>query len=756
MNNILHTVLNEKKHYFKYLLLVFLGFSLSMSVLFGKLSPFSAALVGSLSGFDCLFAFLGSAVGFAVNNKMEIADALPNMIAMLAIGAFRIFVGKNDAPWVGISSSVLTGACVLFTTLITASKPSEIVLAASFGIIAGITCYSLILFYRVMSSERLYTLLKPTNTAALGIVCAFFTAALCGYEIIIFNLGIIFSALLTLTFANKNRYAGSAVAGTISAFGIGVANPDYIAGALIICAAGLVSALFVRLGKLTQTAGFIMAAGLGAALFGINTYTLNTIAGVFVGSLLYIILPMDKLTDKFRRPPQKSGAEASEIFAERLKLTGAAMGDVRLAIDKTAEILDKRSGKNIQWVYTSASDVVCKKCRHNMKCWGDEYNETAAAMVKLTKELRKGVQLKHEHLPQNISERCGKKEQLVYALNMQYREYTDTKTADRKISEMREVLTTQLAATESMMLQIAEEFESSANFDRVMASKTERILSEYGIEKPKAAVMVSDGRISVEAYGRGKLLCEAEVLCDRIAAALRHEFDLPDIVNGGREFRMSMFERAVYSVEYGVCQVSRDSRKNSGDYYDSFVDGKGYAYIILSDGMGSGGRARIDSAFACGMLVKLLRVGVSIEASIEMINNSLLVKSADESFATLDVCKIDLYSGKVILYKAGGAPTYIKNSKRIVKANGRGLPVGIKHKPVYEQQSFTIGSSDVVIMTSDGAELSERWLEHELGKEEYVKSSMEDIAEKIAAAAKFTEEKGREDDISVIAVKLVK
>jgi len=221
-----------------------------------------------------------------------------------------------------------------------------------------------------------------------------------------------------------------------------------------------------------------------------------------------------------------------------------------------------------------------------------------------------------------------------------------------------------------------------------------------------------------------------------------------------------MFERAVYGIEYGAYQLSKFNQRSCGDYYDSFVDSKGYAYIILSDGMGSGSRARIDSAFACGMLVKLLRAGIGLPSALEIINNSLLVKSSDESFATLDICKIDLYSGKAELFKAGAAASYIRCNKRMVKAAGRGLPVGIGYKAVYESQSFVMGNSDMLIMASDGAELNEKWLEHELTNKTF--TDLNETAKVLAESARFaagddeTHDKNREDDISVIAVKLIK
>ena len=75
--------------------------------------------------------------------------------------------------------------------------------------------------------------------------------------------------------------------------------------------------------------------------------------------------------------------------------------------------------------------------------------------------------------------------------------------------------------------------------------------------------------------------------------------------------------------------------------------------------------ARIDSALACSLTSRLIKSGISLSAVLETVNTSLMVKSADESFATLDICRIDLNSGEAVIYKAGAAATYIKSGDRM-------------------------------------------------------------------------------------------
>ena len=99
-----------------------------------------------------------------------------------------------------------------------------------------------------------------------------------------------------------------------------------------------------------------------------------------------------------------------------------------------------------------------------------------------------------------------------------------------------------------------------------------------------------------------------------------------------------------------------------GDNYKYFNDGKGHFLMVLSDGMGTGGRAAVDGAMACGLMTRLLKAGFGYDCSLKFLNSSMLFKSTDESLATVDGANIDLFTGQVQLFKAGAAPTVIRRS----------------------------------------------------------------------------------------------
>ena len=61
--------------------------------------------------------------------------------------------------------------------------------------------------------------------------------------------------------------------------------------------------------------------------------------------------------------------------------------------------------------------------------------------------------------------------------------------------------------------------------------------------------------------------------------------------------------------------------------------------MILSDGMGTGPRAALDSAMASGLMARLVKAGFGFQSALRLVNSSLLLKSRDESLATLDIVK---------------------------------------------------------------------------------------------------------------------
>ena len=753
MEKELFSLRKNKTSHFRYPLIFFCAFILALTTLFDKTSPFAIAFIGSLSGADCAAAFVGSGVGFLMGG--DFVMAVPPLIAAASVSILRIFLGRIKGTAASLGSAALTFAAVLMTNVVTAETPTDIIIAVIFAMISCGTCYALTKVYRIAGQDTAYTLMKPSNIVAVGAVTAFGIAALSSLSVGIFNIGIITSSVFVLSITYRFRFAGGAMFGIVCAFGMALASENYVYAGLALEIGAVISGILAAHGRIPQAAAFLLSASATGAILGMDETMLAFIADMLIGTVIFMALPLNRIMQKIKpRRAKPTGSDPTEIFAGRLELVGSTMGELKYAVEKTAETLDKTVNKDISSVYNSACDLICKNCRYNMKCWGEEYNDSIKLMNSFIKILRNGDKLTPDNFTGFLGCRCTKRQQLCDSINRKYDDFAAAGQMNRRVSEMRSVLTHILDTTEKLFLSMSEEFSTNVTYDRTAASKAERVLERCGLTSPKAAVRIIDGNMCIEAYGDGELGCTAEELGDIMIEALQKEFDLPTILKFGKRVRVTMFQRATYGIKSAACQLSRRKDGSNGDFVTGYIDGRGSYYSIISDGMGSGARARIDSAFACGLLTKLLESGVSVEAAIEMLNTSLLVKSSDESFATLDICQVDLYTGKTRIFKAGGADTFVSSGKTVTKIGGMGLPVGISYTASVDSKSFTAGEDDIIIMTSDGADLTERWLEQALAKDSG--KNLDELVKTIAGAAKFNCEKGREDDISIVALQLRK
>ena len=216
-----------------------------------------------------------------------------------------------------------------------------------------------------------------------------------------------------------------------------------------------------------------------------------------------------------------------------------------------------------------------------------------------------------------------------------------------------------------------------------------------------------------------------------------------------------------YSMQIGIAKTNKEGENVSGDssLQISLEDGK---YLIaISDGMGSGPNARKSSQIAIKMLGRLLSNGFDKETSIELINNTISANIKDETFATLDIMVLDLYSGNIEYIKNGACPTFIKNNKNVEIIKNIALPAGILNDIDLVIYDRDVDNNDIMVMCSDG--ILESNSEYK-NKEIWLKNLLEQIettnAQKIAdilLKESIDNNYGKpKDDMTVIVTKIIK
>ena len=162
----------------------------------------------------------------------------------------------------------------------------------------------------------------------------------------------------------------------------------------------------------------------------------------------------------------------------------------------------------------------------------------------------------------------------------------------------------------------------------------------------------------------------------------------------------------------------------SGDSFSMMELSNGKFAVALSDGMGNGVRARMESSAALSMLEQLLQSGIDERLAVKSVNSILLLRSPEEMFATIDLALIDLYSAFATMLKIGSTPTLIKRGREIIPIAANNLPIGILQDIEIDLLRLQLQPGDTLIMMTDGILDSPG---HAINKELWMKRVLQEL-----------------------------
>ena len=229
----------------------------------------------------------------------------------------------------------------------------------------------------------------------------------------------------------------------------------------------------------------------------------------------------------------------------------------------------------------------------------------------------------------------------------------------------------------------------------------------------------------------------------------------------GRTCALHFREEPAFAIHTATAFAPAEEGRPTGDAAAFLETEKGRALLALSDGMGTGEAAAKESRTAIELLEQFTEAGFDRELSVKMINSALLLRRGEETYATLDICEIDLFDGHAEFVKLGAAASYLWRNGRVISLRSVTLPAGILKQVVPEKNEMLLKDGDMIFMVTDGItdalggeEQTARWLKGKLLA--FPVSNPEDAAEYILQEAKKERKEDRRDDMTVLAGRLWK
>lgn len=699
-----------------------------------------AALFPSTS----VWIFIASAAGYIMFSS--VSEGMIQLCAIVLTAVFRgafFHGGRRDSPifLAALTSGILL-ACSLAFSAVMPSPTEEITLRAVSSLITGCFVYS---FGSLAEHRRLDRTLPVggTNSLLTSVVYICSVAVLSSIGTPVLNIGRAVGCFCVLCMARRYRMTGGAASGALTSCAVLLGAPYAAKSTLILSTAGLICGAFTELGVFAVCLSFIAVSAVGLATLGGSDASLMFIDAA-AASAVFAAMPQGvirKLLSSLFCGTEPSDA-LSRSTSARLGFVSSTLAEIRSQLNLASAAMERTSSRR-----SIASEVfssMCASCDNRCICHRDadlsaerlgileriamQYNGVSESDVRL-------------HLPE-----CCSPDLVSDCFNYSYRALLAGKAERLRIGDMRSLVSEQLSSMEDIIADLSDRVGRIRSIDRPMSERVRDHFERIGCTNARVCVYLDEaGFRHTEVFLSSMPPCEPIKLALDISDIIDCMLDLPVITRTDSVVRLLFTELPVYELESGDFSASAENDGCSGDTFELLRITPCECYAILSDGMGTGKRARLDSMFAVSLASKLLTAGISMRSVLRLINTMLKAKGWDESFATVDIMRIDLCAGTAELLKAGAAPTYLLRDGAIRRFGGQALPAGILAGCSPDLFSFKLFDGDMLIMTTDG--VTEQQIRQAAASDEF-SQSVNSAARAIGKLAVSQSVTDRKDDIT--------
>lgn len=367
-----------------------------------------------------------------------------------------------------------------------------------------------------------------------------------------------------------------------------------------------------------------------------------------------------------------------------------------------------KSDREMEDFMSTVTEGACAGCIRRSHCWDAKFYQTYRYMTDMMTTVEECPDITAAQLPPEWSRICGKTGEVLEVMKGQYDLYQHDMRWKRQIYDSRQFVAEQLSGVSQVMEDLAREIKREGQAMYRQEAQIRETLEKLGLSIHSIEILSLDpGRVEIEvvhAYTRGFDECRkmiapllSDILDENIAVMSE------TAVHPREGLSMVTFGSAkAFEINTGVAVVSKGGDMLSGDSFSTVELGNGTFAVSISDGMGNGERARMESSAALGMLEKLLQSGMDEKLAVKSVNSILLLRSPDEFYATVDMALIDQYSAQTTFMKIASAPSFIRRGSEVIPITSSNLPIGIIKDIDVDLISMQLRAGDILIMMTDG------------------------------------------------------
>jgi len=571
------------------------------------------------------------------------------------------------------------------------------------------------------------------------------------------SVGRLFSLILVMSTAYKNGVGSGSATGAALGIAMDAGSGGLPFFSMAYAFSGLFSGIFGKQGKLLFTASFVIANGVAVFWTWDTMLQMAALYEVFLISMLFLMLP-NKLLELYAidlsEPETVHETNAQTNGGAHLRVERLGKAFHTLCESMRPQPVYASNDNDIATVFDRAAEICCRKCDHAVTCWTVEFERTLDIMNNVTEPMLKRGLLKPEDFPEHFTESCTHLGRYIDAVNAELRALTMRRQFTSRLRKTQHALCAQYADMGSMLEDLAFDLEEEVKRESFRERKLRRYLRTQNVAARAVVFRDRVGRLHAEIRGENlrPLLHRADSM-DKLGAALGTRVIQKE--DGNTRERLALMEEEPLAATVGIASMRRRGQTVSGDRGSYFKADDGCLYVTLTDGMGSGAEAARESKQIGEALEAFLTAGLNPKIAMKLLNAALQTKHGDlTGCASVDLLRLNLFTGETKFYKYGAAPTYVKRGKSVRAIAGESLAAGLKAGKAEspDMAELKLGAGHFIVLVSDGVMMEQdgKWLKQALSAHEG--SNAKVLARSLLETA--IDRAGCEDDMTVLAISI--
>lgn len=371
---------------------------------------------------------------------------------------------------------------------------------------------------------------------------------------------------------------------------------------------------------------------------------------------------------------------------------------------------DELSGEDVEEIYDAARRKVCSGCGKRRDCWGRDLEKTARFVHELLTEIGDGQETDDVwtySVREKFSRYCIKGHTFAGELENGFCRARLNLMWSNRMLENRAAMAEQLQETAQIIEEIACAVFEAGEADHSLERKLKNRLRMQSVRMRNLRILKNGNtpEMIVTARARRGRCVPVKTVADVLTQVCGQAF-VPErdsrLTLGKEQSTLHFVKETGYYMLTGTAGETCAGQTASGDNFSVLAGNRGQVILGISDGMGSGLKANHESQTVIELLEQFLGAGFTAETAVRMINSAMMLRCGMQSFSTLDICGVNLYSGQCELLKIGAAATFIRRAGWVEAVMSTSLPVGVFREVDFERTRKKLEHGDMIIMMSDG------------------------------------------------------